>query len=404
MNLILRTRVTKRHGIAWDLDVRIGGRRYRPTIGYNLTREEAERRAVAMVERIQRQLAGVRDPAGKPASGSVTLEAVAPLFWKAFALKGRVDRVRPEGIMHNHLFPFFAGRSLDTLRAEDGLNYMLHRQRQGASPGTIRREMQVLRRLLHLAVRFEYLAKDPLAGIEMPEPARRTRVATFEELRAIRDAPGLLVEELWRIILVALMTGLRQARILAMRTSWLEARADGYWLCCPPGPSKLKGTPAELPLNRVAAAAILDEMTVQALLRGSPPPDQLIFRRWVNVRAFKRYWAVVTQRAGVSDLHFHDLRHTFATWLQRAGISYEVRQHLLGHKIPGMTATYSHGGPEWLATLRHAVEQLVPLVDDLVYERPTDWVAKYNLLNCGEPPGTRTQGPRLKRAMLYRLS
>jgi len=25
-------------------------------------------------------------------------------------------------------------------------------------------------------------------------------------------------------------------------------------------------------------------------------------------------------------------------------------------------------------------------------------------LKSGEPPGTRTQGPRLKRAMLYRLS
>jgi hypothetical protein len=40
------------------------------------------------------------------------------------------------------------------------------------------------------------------------------------------------------------------------------------------------------------------------------------------------------------------------------GIDYEVRQALLGHRMPGMTAQYSHGGPEWDRKLRHAVETL----------------------------------------------
>jgi integrase len=54
-------------------------------------------------------------------------------------------------------------------------------------------------------------------------------------------------------------------------------------------------------------------------------------------------------RGGIQGLHFHDLRHTFATRLQWLGVDYEVRQALLGHKMPGMTADYSHGdgaGPE----------------------------------------------------------
>jgi hypothetical protein len=38
-------------------------------------------------------------------------------------------------------------------------------------------------------------------------------------------------------------------------------------------------------------------------------------------------------------------------------------------------------------------------------ERPNGQVVGVNYAeNCGEPAGTRTQGPRLKRAMLYRLS
>ena len=69
-------------------------------------------------------------------------------------------------------------------------------------------------------------------------------------------------------------------------------------------------------------------------------------------------WATTCERAKVVDLHFHDLRHGFTTLLQELGVDYEVRQALLGHKMPGMTAYYSHGGPKWERKLRQAVTSL----------------------------------------------
>jgi integrase len=64
------------------------------------------------------------------------------------------------------------------------------------------------------------------------------------------------------------------------------------------------------------------------------------------------------ETAKIIDLHFHDLRHTFATRLQRLGVEHGLRQALLGHKMPGTTADYSHGGPEWDAKLSDAVSRL----------------------------------------------
>jgi hypothetical protein len=68
------------------------------------------------------------------------------------------------------------------------------------------------------------------------------------------------------------------------------------------------------------------------------------------------------------DLHFHDLRHTFATWLQNLGVPLEVRATLLGHRLQGsgtdqlggevMTSRYSHGGYGWNQQLRYAVTLL----------------------------------------------
>ena len=135
--------------------------------------------------------------------------------------------------------------------------------------------------------------------------------------------------------------------------------------------------------------------------------DGRVFRRWDDVRAFKKYWRRVCELAKIQDLRFHDLRHTFTTRLQGLGVDYEVRQALLGHRMPGMTATYSHGGPAWDDKLRQAVNQLhqaFKMADGLADDRLRAKAVGAKHLKSGEPPGTRTQGPRLKRAMLYRLS
>jgi integrase len=189
-----------------------------------------------------------------------------------------------------------------------------------------------------------------------------------------------------------LNTGLRESKLLAVQRSWIREEADGWWLVLPPNHSRLKGTPARLPLNPSARWALRDPLPSIA--------DGRVFRRWDDVRAFKKYWARVCELAKIQDLHFHDLRHTLS-------VDYEVRQALLGHRMPGMTASYSHGGPAWDEKLREATNRLhqaFKMADGLADERPAAKAVGAKYLKSGEPPGTRTQGPRLKRAMLYRLS
>ena len=70
----------------------------------------------------------------------------------------------------------------------------------------------------------------------------------------------------------------------------------------------------------------------------------------------------------MADLHFHDLRQTFTTWLQNLGVTLEVRATLLRHRLrrtghdqlggESMTAAYSHGGYGWNQQLREAVTRL----------------------------------------------
>ena len=389
MKYTITTRYTK-SGTAFDLYVRWKGQRYRPLLGYNLTKDQAEEAAIAMIAKIHSAPA-----TSDSREDRQTLRDLVPLFWDSFFLKKRVDRERPKGILENHLLPAFGDRPLKTLTAKDGLDYVLMRQSARAEAGTIRREWQVLMRVLNLGVRYDLLDKNRLKVVELPDAQRRTRVGDAQELERIRllkdrVTPEVL-NELWRVIVAALNTGLREAKLLSIVRLWIREESDGWWLVLPPSATKLKGTPTRTPLNASARWALRDPLPSLA--------DTRVFHRWNDIRAFKKYWARVCDLAKIQDLHFHDLRHTFATRLQGLGVDYEVRQALLGHRMPGMTASYSHGGPAWDQKLREAVTKLdsaFKMSYGLSYERPAVAVGNPNLLKCGEPAGTRTQGPRLK--------
>jgi integrase len=61
------------------------------------------------------------------------------------------------------------------------------------------------------------------------------------------------------------------------------------------------------------------------------------------------------KRAGIGDFRFHDLRHSFASYLTMGGVNLRTVQTLLGHKDLRMTMRYSHLSPEHL---REAVSTL----------------------------------------------
>jgi site-specific recombinase XerD len=71
--------------------------------------------------------------------------------------------------------------------------------------------------------------------------------------------------------------------------------------------------------------------------------DRQISTGWVTA-LFKKY----VRRSNLENkgLHFHSLRHTFASWLVQKGATlYEV-QRLLGHTSSKVTEVYSHLQPE----------------------------------------------------------
>jgi integrase len=74
-----------------------------------------------------------------------------------------------------------------------------------------------------------------------------------------------------------------------------------------------------------------------------------------------RDWYATLRRAGIDDLHFHDLRHSFGSRLAMHGVALHTIAELLGHRTLGMTKRHSHLSP---GHLRAAVELLCRSAED----------------------------------------
>ena len=108
-----------------------------------------------------------------------------------------------------------------------------------------------------------------------------------------------------------------------------------------------------------------------ALLAGHPLDSAYDDSSWQSVRVphdyiftgpqgeplknVKRAFKTALKKAGIEDFHFHDLRHTSASYLVMRGASMKAVQVHLGHTSIAMTERYAHLSPDFL---RSEVERL----------------------------------------------
>jgi integrase len=151
---------------------------------------------------------------------------------------------------------------------------------------------------------------------------------------------------LWSIALVAISTGLRRGNIVDLRWSQVDFEARIITI-----PRTKNDDPLVMPLNKSALA----------VLKAVPHTGDRLFPG-VNGNMVSMAFRRAVKRAGIHDFHFHDLRHTFASWLRMAGHDIRTIQKLLGHKDLRMTIRYENLPTEFD---REAVEGLDGIIGGL---------------------------------------
>jgi integrase len=205
-------------------------------------------------------------------------------------------------------------------------------------PGTVHRELGLIRHALETA-RREWdmdLPSNPLDRVKRPRLSnareRRLGHGEYDLLHtALRRTRSPLVAP---VVEFAIHTAMRRGEILALRWEQVNWRERTAYIA-----DSKTGVPRTIPL--------LDGALAVLLRAGPPPPLGPVFP--ITMEALKQAWERARNRAGLRDLHFHDLRHEGISRLCEMGLTLPEVALISGHKDPRMLFRYINLRPVDLA-------------------------------------------------------
>jgi integrase len=312
--------------------------------------------------------------------------------WAARPWRSPATLQAAESHLRLHVRPYFDARPLGSIsvlvvqRWQDALEVRL-------SCNLVMACRSLLNRILQAAVDEQLIASNPVQRVRPPKRQvdpetvfgrTRRRAYTPEEFGRLLAASLPFYRD---HLIVQVGTGLRSGELLGLRArradlalgrlEVVEVRFDAGRFG-----SGYKARPkSETSIRPVPMAALVVE-AVRRRLEGCPP-DGLVFcgpggshgvkrgvRSHLSIGNDRRAYRLAMTRAGLDglDLHGpHDLRHTFATWLEDAGIPVRVIDELMGHRATragggegrgsAIGAVYRHLTPEMQARVLAAVDE-----------------------------------------------
>ena len=140
-------------------------------------------------------------------------------------------------------------------------------------------------------------------------------------------------DELKRIIIVALETGMRRGEILNIKRSHIDFNRQTLLI-----PLTKTDTPRTIPLSSMAIEALREQ------LRGS---DNVISIEETTLfsytaRGLSGAFLRLCRKHGLENLHFHDLRHEATSRFFEKGLNPVEVATITGHKDTRMLMRYTH--------------------------------------------------------------
>jgi len=105
----------------------------------------------------------------------------------------------------------------------------------------------------------------------------------------------------------------------------------------------------------------LNETALAVLHRqlGRHPKRVFTYKGEPYERVYTQAWQKALKRAGLENFRWHDLRHTWASWLAQKGVPLSDIQEMGGWETPAMVQRYAHLSPAHLAHRAKVLDGLI---------------------------------------------
>jgi len=243
---------------------------------------------------------------------------------------------------------FFNGKRLNEISPILIESYRSMRKKQKKGSGekaktlknsTINREVEVLRKMLNIAIDNNWLDNNPCSSKRirpLREDRNRERFLNPEEEATLIEKCVGEFSYMRPIIITALNTAMRKGEILNL--TWKNVNLDRNFITV----TKTKsGQDRYIPISPILRKELLqlNKNVISDYVFTNPETKN-------PYHDLKRSFPSICKKAEIEGIVFHDLRHTAATRMVACGVDLVTVKDILGHSDIKTTMRYSHPVPE----------------------------------------------------------
>jgi integrase len=238
--------------------------------------------------------------------------------------------------LNSHLLPFFGSLPLDKISNEKIDEFKDAKNQTGLSPKSINNLLVILSKCLSTAVDWQYLKAMPRIKHLKAQRPRFDYLSEIELQKLLDNSSGQIRE----MILLVSKTGLRFSELIALGWNNVDLGNSPKLIIDKSIVRDIVGTTKGYKIRYIPLVKDVYEM-----LSNKDNKDGLVFsknnRHLVQITCLNSLHAAC-KRAGLRDIGWHSLRHTFASHLAMRGITMIALQQLLGHSSISTTMIYAH--------------------------------------------------------------
>ena len=321
-------RKTRSGMIRWAVDYKNkAGKRVQKVVPLAINKDEA---CAALLEEVRREFDC--EYRVKRERDKIKFGRLAEMYIEDYAKVNKKSWQDDKYRIDANMKPFFGDQELDSITPLLIEQFRAERLKTGVTKSTVNREITLMKTMFRLAIDWGLTDANPVTKVRLfseKDTLKERILMPDEEQRLLAACPV----HLRPLVVVALHTGMRRGEILDLR--WKQVDLDRGLIRV----ENTKGGKNRLiPINGILLAEF-------RALRASQAHSGLVFANPRTRLAFtevKRSFKSACRAAGIRDLRFHDLRHTFATRLIEAGSDIITVKELLGHFSVRVTQRYTH--------------------------------------------------------------
>jgi integrase len=226
---------------------------------------------------------------------------------------------------------------MNEITSESAASYVAHRQALGLEVSSINRELQVLRRVLHLAVEWDVVDALPRLRMLTGEKHRERVVAVEEEARYLAAAS----EPLASIATVLVDTGMRPEECFRLRwesITWLNGRFGTLLVTH----GKTAAARRVIPMTPRVRSVLEMRWTAAGKPEEGWVWPALAYSGHVESSSLKKQHRRALRLSSVRHFVLYSLRHTFLTRLGESGCDAWTLARVAGHSSISISARYVH--------------------------------------------------------------